>query len=341
MTSEPRPPVIIIGEPSHHNQLPPEEKHKRFKLVSTVIIGVFGITILGWFFLRPADGLSQGVLVAYEDATPFGVLLASMEKRDIVRSALLTRVFVQIYGDHARIPAGEYYIKEGTWLPQIAKQLAKGDYQIPTVKVTFPEGLTNREMAELLAEKLPGFDTKAFLTFAEKEEGYLFPNTYDFFATVKPEKIVAMLREEFATQVEVLSPELRASGKTEKEMIIMASILEGEVKTEEDRRIVSGILWKRIAKGMPLQVDATFVYLLGKGSEDLTLTDLSVDSPYNTYRNKGLPPGPINNPGIDAMRTAVTPEDSPYFFYLSDKDGVTHYAKTFDEHKANKAKYLR
>jgi UPF0755 protein len=92
---------------------------------------------------------------------------------------------------------------------------------------------------------------------------------------------------------------------------------------------------------MPLQVDATFVYLLGKGSADLTLTDLSSDSPYNTYRNAGLPPGPINNPGLEAMRAAITPKDSPYFFYLSDKDGVVHYAETFDEHKANKAKYLR
>jgi UPF0755 protein len=297
--------------------------------------------LLGWFFLRPAEALTKGVIVTYEEATPFGTLLVSMKKKDLVRSVVLMRAFVEIYGAHSRIPAGEYYIKEGSWLPEIAKQLAKGDHQIPTVKVTFPEGLTNREMSELLTAKLPGFASEEFMTLAEKEEGYLFPNTYDFFATVKPEKIIGMLREEFTDQVATISEELRASKKTEKEMVIMASILEGEVGAEADRKIVSGILWKRIAKDMPLQVDATFVYLLGKGSADLTLKDLSVDSPYNTYRNKGLPPGPINNPGLSAMRAALSPEDSPYFFYLSDEDGVTHYAKTFDEHKANKAKYLR
>jgi UPF0755 protein len=161
------------------------------------------------------------------------------------------------------------------------------------------------------------------------------------FATAKPEDIVDMLHEEYITQVATLQEDLRRSGKSEQDMVTMASILEGEVRTEEDRRLVSGILWKRIEKGMYLQVDATFSYLIGKGSAELTMTDLSLDSPYNTYRHKGLPPGPINNPGLDAMRAAINPEASPYYFYLSDKDGNTHYAKTFDEHKDNKAKYLK
>jgi len=292
-------------------------------------------------FLRPPADFDRGTIVTFEEDKPLQNLLRDLKEKHVIRSVLLTRVFIQVYGEQNRVPAGEYYFKEGSWLPMVAKQLAKGDHQIPTIKVTFPEGMTNKEMADLLSQKIPNFDVKTFLAVAEKEEGYLFPNTYDFFATVQPQKIVEMLREEFAAQVLTIANELTASGKTEKDMVIMASILEGEVNTPEDRALVSGILWKRIEKNMPLQVDASFVYLLGKGSADLSITDLSVDSPYNTYRNKGLPPGPINNPGLDAMRSAITPKDSPYFFYLSDKDGVTHYAKTFDEHKQNKAKYLR
>jgi UPF0755 protein len=297
--------------------------------------------VLGWVFLSPSDALKGGVILTFVEDAPLQDMLETLEEKKVVRSQLLTRLFLEIYGDEARVSAGEYYFKEGSWLPSIAKQLAKGDHQIPTIKVTFPEGMTNKEMADLLIKKIPNFNDQEFLRLAENEEGYLFPNTYDFFATVKPEKIIAMLREEWAEQTAILADELKASGRSEKEMVIMASILEGEVRTAEDRALVSGILWKRIARSMPLQVDATFVYLLGKGSAELTMTDLSVDSPYNTYRTKGLPPGAINNPGLDAMRAAITPKESPYFFYLSDKDGITHYAVTFDEHKANKAKYLR
>jgi len=120
----------------------------------------------------------------------------------------------------------------------------------------------------------------------------------------------------------------------------MASIIEKESLNGDERQIVSGILWKRISLGMPLQVDATFLYINGKASAELTKDDLNIDSPYNTYRNKGLPPGPINNPGLDAIVAALYPKDSPYLYYLHDKKGKVHYAKTFNEHVANKRKYL-
>ena len=125
------------------------------------------------------------------------------------------------------------------------------------------------------------------------------------------------------------------------DIVIVASILEKEVKTSESRAIVSGILWKRLALGMPLQVDATLGYITGKTSAELTIDNLNADSPYNTYRNKGLPPTPISNPGLLALDAALHPKSSPYLYYLSDNNGVIHYAVTFEEHKANKARYLR
>ena len=120
----------------------------------------------------------------------------------------------------------------------------------------------------------------------------------------------------------------------------MASIIEKEVADYKDRRIVSGILWKRLKAGMPLQVDAVFPYIKGKAGR-VFFEDLKIDSPYNTYLYKWLPPTPICNPGLDAIDAARNPVESPYWYYLSDKKGITYFASTFDGHKINRAKYLR
>ena len=120
----------------------------------------------------------------------------------------------------------------------------------------------------------------------------------------------------------------------------MASILEKEARKREDREIISGILWKRIEIGMALQVDAPFVYYNGKGTYNLTTKDLKTDSPYNTYTRKGLPVGPIGNPGIDSILAAIYPKSSPYLFYLSDRDGNIYYSANFEKHKKNKILYI-
>jgi len=125
------------------------------------------------------------------------------------------------------------------------------------------------------------------------------------------------------------------------DIVIMASIIEEEAATAKDRRIISGILWKRLLKGMHLGVDAPFAYDIGKNSATLTTIDLKYDSPYNTYLYGGLPPTPITNPGLDSIDAALHPETSPYYYYLSDKGDTIHYAKTFDEHKVNKERYIR
>ena len=121
----------------------------------------------------------------------------------------------------------------------------------------------------------------------------------------------------------------------------MASILEKEVPKTEDRKIVAGILWKRIKIGIPLQVDAVFPYITQRKNKIITRDDLKIDSPYNTYLNKGLPPGPISNPSLDAIISAVSPKETKYLFYISDKKGVTRFASTLEKHNNNINKYLR
>ena len=120
----------------------------------------------------------------------------------------------------------------------------------------------------------------------------------------------------------------------------MASIVEREATSSIDRRMIAGILWKRIATNMPLQVDPPFYYILGKDSASLTLSDLAVDSPYNLYKHTGLPPTPIDNPGLDSIVDTINPTASNYLFYLSDKNGRMHYAATLDGHTANANKYI-
>jgi UPF0755 protein len=142
-------------------------------------------------------------------------------------------------------------------------------------------------------------------------------------------------------KTESLNEEISKSKRSLKEIIIMASLIEKEARGEEDRFIISGILWKRIEKGIPLQVDAPFLYILGKESSELTISDLSTNSPFNTYRYKGLPPAPIGNPGLESIKASLRPTTSPYLYYLHDKNGNIYYAKTYDEHKQNIKKYLK
>ena len=216
------------------------------------------------------------------------------------------------------------------------------------VKITIPEGYTVKDISEKF-DSFENFDKENFLEIAGAKEGYLFPDTYFFTGSENETQVVVRLENNFRKKVFPIftqSDKNRESPISQSEIgttstIIMASILEREARTTQDWKIISGILWKRVGIGMPLQVDATLNYLNGKTSSELTLDDLQTDSLYNTYTRRGLPPTPICNPGLGAIEAAGNPVESPYFYYLSDKEGTTHFAKTFDEHKLNKARYLR
>jgi UPF0755 protein len=234
--------------------------------------------------------------------------------------------------------AGDYYLSKPENAFRIAWRIVHGKRDIVTLRVTIPEGFTNKEISDLFDSRFPRFDHESFL--ANAHEGYLFPDTYFMEVSSTASSTLSLLKNNYEDKVEPLREEIKASNHSEGEIITMASILESEARTKEDREIISGILWKRIKLKMPLQVDASLGYLTGKTSEELTDSDLKIDSPYNTYINKGLPPGPISNPGLESIVAALNPVDSKYLYFLTGNDGVMHYAKTFDEHKKNKAKYL-
>ncbi len=209
------------------------------------------------------------------------------------------------------------------------------------ITVTIPEGLNIRQIGDIL-EKNSLFSANSFVKLAQKDEGYIFPDTYRFYKNSKPEDVILRMKDHFNKK---FTPELLEETIKEKhtlnELVTMASILEEEVKSTEDRKIVAGILWKRLALGMGLNVDSALTYVLGKSSAELTESDLKLKSPYNTYTNRGLPPTPISNPGMDALLAALRPTATKYFYYLSGKDGTTRYAVTLEEHALNRRKYLR
>lgn len=168
-------------------------------------------------------------------------------------------------------------------------------------------------------------------------EGYLFPDTYRFASDATPEDVVRRLLREFT---EKFSPELATAaekqGKSVFEAVTMASILEREVRGEVDRRMVSDLLWRRLAEGWPLQVDSSVNYVTRKGDPSITYADRDLDSPYNTYKYKGLPLGPISNPGLDSLQAALEPKKNPYWFFLTTKTGEVKYGRTIEEHAANR-----
>ncbi len=301
------------------------------------------------YLLVPATSFPKGaMLIVPEDAT-FRDTANLLEEQGIIGSGVAFRALARITLSDRSVRSGKYLFTEPQGMLLVLWRLSRGDSGIPSIRVTFPEGVTVREMADILSDRIPALDTDAFVAAASPYEGYLFPDTYEFYADSSPAEIVARMRDRYAeVWVEVLK-ESREGGQDglvlvsepQDSIVIMASILEKETKPGHDRHLVSGILWNRIEEGMGLQVDAVFGYIKGIDTYHPSGEDLEIDSPYNTYKYRDLPPGAIGNPGKDALLSAMRPAPSSFFYYLTGDDGKMYYALTFDEHKENKEKYLR
>jgi UPF0755 protein len=173
-------------------------------------------------------------------------------------------------------------------------------------------------------------------------EGYLFPDTYRISKDASLESVVKKMLDNFDKKLsQDLRDEIKKQGRTIFSVITMASIIEKEVKTYEDRQMVSDIFWRRLRGYMPLQADSTVNYVTGGNAPAVSYADKAVDSPWNTYKNQGLPLGPICNPGLEAIKAAIYPKQNPYLYFLTTPDGQVIYSKTLDEHNKNKAKYLK
>lgn len=292
------------------------------------------------FFRTPPKDFPLNTVITIEEGESLQNITNNLYADKVIKFPIIFRSAVIIMGGERNVIAGDYLLDKKEGPVDLAYRLIKGQFHLDILRITIPEGWSVYEIGDHLEKSLKNFDKDTFVELAEGFEGYLFPDTYFIADTARPKTVINLMRSNFEEQIKSIGG-LATSTKSLHEIITMASILEGEANTTESRKVVSGILWKRITAGMRLQVDATFKYINGKGSFQLTYDDLKIDNPYNTYVYKGLPPGPISNPGLDAINAALYPKTTRYLYFLTGKDGKMYYARTFEEHKRNKALYLR
>lgn len=306
-----------------------------------LLLLVGGITLASYLFvIRPPDRFPTGSLVSVSDGASLPTAAKELKEAGVIRSTIAFRAAVLFAGGSRHVHAGDYLFKEPADVFGVARAVVLGAYGLEPFRFRVPEGATVVQMAALFSSELPRFNTQAFIEKATPYEGFLFPDTYFFLPNTTEDKVIAAMRQNFDTHIAEIQPQIDLSGHSLEELVTMASLLEREARIMSDRQMIAGVLWNRIGKNMPLQVDAAFLYTLGKSTFQLTTADLKSDSPYNTYVHKGLPPGPIGSPSLEAILAAATPTKNQYFYYLADKNGVTHYSKTYAEHLRNKARYL-
>lgn len=307
-----------------------------------ILLLLIGVAVLGMYMsIQPPKDFPIGQRIEIPQGTTLIDAAKIMDSAGAVRSSFVLQVVLLGQFSENGIRAGAYQFEEPLSTPDVARAIVSGTHGVPLVRITIPEGLRNAQIDAIVADRLDSVTPGEFTRYAEGKEGYLFPETYHVPETYTAEELVTLMSTHFEEMVETVQEEIDASDYTRDEIIIMASILEREADSEASMKLVSDILWRRLAIDMPLQVDASFAYLLDKTSEEITMDDLQIDSPYNTYRYRGLPPTPISNPGLQAITAALNPTPSPYLYYLTAPDGTFYYAKTFAEHQENIALYLR
>jgi len=331
-----------------------------FLLLFTVIFGFFNEVY------RPHTYLGGEKTVEITSGMGSRQIAGLLKQEGIIRSKWIFIAYVSLIGRVSDLKPGKYIIGGQSSLADIAQTLSYGGTQERII--TIPEGWNTRDIGSYLEkENIVSYiefeknvdrgnaihwrERFGFLRDAPADaslEGFIFPDTYRIFIGSPVEEIIEKILKNFNKKLSSdLREEVLKQDKNIFETIILASLIEKEVISDEDRAIVSGILWKRMKLGIPLQVDATITYVKNQGARSknqgdgrILIEDTKIDSPYNTYKYAGLPAGPISNPGLSAIRAAIFPKESPYLYYLSASDGRTIFSRTLEEHNKAKAKYL-
>ena len=312
---------------------------------------VFYITGLGKA-LDSNDTQTVSVIISSGSST--GQIGQILEEEGIISSADKFKIWSRIKGYDSRYKAGTYTLSPSMDFQEIADIIVSG--KVTTVNFTIPEGYTIYQTASAIAAKgLGDYDTLVSLIEAgdyeydflkdaqnnkNKLEGYLFPNTYTVDEGMNEEQIIKVMLDQFEKQPYKVYAE-SGSSYSLNDIITVASIIERECKVDEERPLVASVIYNRLAKGMPLQMCSTVQYVLGKQKEVLTYADTRIESPYNTYTNTGLPPGPICSPGLAAIKAALNPADTDYlYFVLSEKlDGTSNFSSDYAQFEKDKAAY--
>jgi len=352
------------------------KKTKRTHKIQVVsILLVLFITIVSFTYKQmvsnPLDPEStEEISVIIKKAQSVKDLGSILEEKELISSPTIFYMYARFNGLGENIVAGRFALSPSMTIPQIIETIS--DAKNSEAVITIQESLRVADIDERLAEMellRPEDFEKAVASFSLEDyeyypfldkdfltspvtnpngntillsyplEGYLYPDTYFLDpGSFKPETLIYKALNNFKFKTEEIITEITASKYTLHEILTMASILEKEVRSADDRSLVAGILWKRLENGWRLDADATLLYT--KDNNKITTEDLNSDNPYNTRKYKGLPPGPIGNPSLPYIIAALRPTSSQYWFYLTDEDGKVIYAKTNEEHNLNKARFL-
>jgi UPF0755 protein len=331
------------------------------KIINTIIIIIIIVAVFIAFWvntqLQPADSDKNKVVrIKIESKSTTNEIAHLLKNNGLIKNEFVFKVYSRITGLDRQLKAGDYALNPSFSLTEIINKLVSGSVNLYTF--TIPEGYTIQQIADSLEQKgfikkedfikqieTGKFDFPYINDLSESEnrlEGFLFPDTYKIPDYYNETQIIEMMLNRF---LDVYDADLVKKTKEMKmsvlEAVTLASIIEREVRVPEERKKVSGVFHNRLKIGMPLQSCATVQYILGETKEALTTADTEKPSPYNTYLHKGLPPGPISNPGRASLEAAVYPENVEYYYFCSKGDGSHHFSTTLAEHNAAKRKYLK
>lgn len=340
-------------------------------IVFVLIIGVVGL--FGYNYVKGAlKPLDPNATKTIAVEVPIGSSLSSistlLEKKGVIKDARVFKYYAK-FKNESQFQAGNYDLTQAMTFDELIESLKTGKvYRKPLFTMTVPEGLTLEQIGKVIEKKTP-YTQKEFMdlvtsdTFVQQMmanypelvteavladnirydlEGYLYPATYSYYEE-KP-SLQAIVEEMIAAMNNVVknySDVLAEKQMSVHQLLTFASLLEEEATAQTDRETIASVFYNRINEGMPLQTDPTVLYALGDHKDRVLYEDLEVDNAYNTYKNKGLPPGPIAGAGKTSIEASLNPSQTDYFYFLADKEGVNHFSKTYDEHLQKVEKYLR
>ncbi|MFA6197793.1 MAG: endolytic transglycosylase MltG [Patescibacteria group bacterium] len=350
------------------------------KAISAIVITLLAVILVAvgafWYFTRllqpPAAGSTvKNLTFEIKSGQTVKEISVNLEQAGMIRDDRIFRIYIWLEGLTSKLQAGSYTLNTGQSVETLVAVLTKGDADSNEVKFLVQEGLTVRQIADIYgrtfaaelkqpAETLASdfrnvaavSDSRDILPGRTYEflidkpataglEGFLYPDTYRVYKDASPAQVIQKMLDNFNIKVDQsMRDRIARTDLNLFQTLTLASIVEKEVRSDTDRRMVADLFKRRLAMNMPMQSDATVNFVTNKESLQPTIDDTKVASPYNTYLNTGLPPGPICNPSLSSIEAVINPEPNDFLYYLNAPDGRTIFSRTFDEHKINKAKYL-
>jgi UPF0755 protein len=335
-------------------------RRRRNRLLGYLLVGILALIVgagVGYARAYFSDGTVGGtVTVVVKEGSTLRGIAQQLEETGVVKHARAFEIRADADGYATKFMPGTYTFRVNEPYESLVAKLLQGT-KADTIKVSIPEGTTLRQAATIVHDAVTAIPERAYIKVARDDpppfklqgykkgttlEGMLFPATYD----VLPKKASAyeFVKTQLATFdsyfAKVDMKRASAANLTEYDVVIIASMIDREAQAPSERPVVAAVIWNRLRKGMLLQIDATVQYALGKTKPVLTYDDLKIDSPYNTYRHLGLPPTPISNPGLAALKAAANPSDDKYLYYVARNDGTgRHYfSTTYEQFLVDKAK---